>query len=341
MLRNLKHFISLKLVDKLIRENNFELALERLNYLVEQDYCPKETHLKRGELCQKLLMYEDAYSDYTYVLNHYPETKSARRNRMLLNFEVENYYGTIIDASELLQSYTDNFDILRIEFLALVFSSHSEEAYEICKKMHNNKFLSIRFILNETALYTAQNEFAKALKILGIIDLIDNNNPIKTFNEANIYRLAGDNDKYKKLMSQITLEFPKYFISHFKFTDMFQDRDYAEICFLLELKIFDTTNTFTYPFLILEGYKKQMEGHIIDSKECFEKAIEIDSNKPDAYVLLAQTLQLMSDYDNPQYKVDAEDNYKQALKLYEQDNLIAKAEDMKRQIRHLNSTLKI
>ena len=52
---------------------------------------------------------------------------------------------------------------------------------------------------------------------------------------------------------------------------------------------------------ILEGYKNYIEGHIIDSKECFESAVNINPNKPEAYVLLAQTLQLMSGYDNPDY----------------------------------------
>ena len=140
-------------------------------------------------------------------------------------------------------------------------------------------------------------------------------------------------------MKEIESVFPKYFVSHFRFTDMYQERDLMEISFLLELKIFDKQNLFSYPMAILEGYKNQMEGHIIDSKECFEKAIEINPNKPEAFVLLAQTLQLMSGYDNPDYKKDAELNYNKALRLYEEKHLTAKAEEMRRQIKHLNSKL--
>ena len=94
-----------------------------------------------------------------------------------------------------------------------------------------------------------------------------------------------------------------------------------------------------YPFRILEGYKNHIEGHIIDAKESFEKAIKINPTKPEAYVLLAQTLQLMSGYNNPEYKKDAEENYQKALQIYQNEKLSDKAEDMKRQLKHLNSTL--
>ena len=67
--------------------------------------------------------------------------------------------------------------------------------------------------------------------------------------------------------------------------------------------------------------------------------VKINPNKPEGYVLLAQTLQLMSGYDNPAYKQDAEQNYKKAMAIYQRENLTAKTEDMKRQLRHLNSTL--
>jgi hypothetical protein len=56
-------------------------------------------------------------------------------------------------------------------------------------------------------------------------------------------------------------------------------------------------------------------------------------------VLLAQTLQLLSGYDNPAFKKDAEINYRKAMAIYQKENLTAKTEDMKRQIKHLNSTL--
>ena len=120
---------------------------------------------------------------------------------------------------------------------------------------------------------------------------------------------------------------------------MYQDKDLMEICFLLELKVFDKQNLFAYPMHILEGYKNHIEGHIINSKECFEEAIKLNPNKPEAYVLLAQTLQLMSGYDNPEYKKDAEKNYKTALEIYRKENLPDKVDEMRRQLKHLNSNL--
>jgi tetratricopeptide (TPR) repeat protein len=101
----------------------------------------------------------------------------------------------------------------------------------------------------------------------------------------------------------------------------------------------DRQGLFLYPFAVLEGYKNHIEGHITDAKICFEKAIRINPTKPEGYVLLAQTLQLMSGYDNPEYKAEAEENYKKALDIYQKENLPDKVEDMKRQIKHLNSRL--
>ena len=172
-----------------------------------------------------------------------------------------------------------------------------------------------------------------------VVELIDPDNPIKIFNEAKIYGLAGNRDKESELLKKLDSVFPKYFISHFKFTDMYEERDLLETCFLLELRIFDKQCCFDYPMCILEGYKAYMEGYIIDAKEAFERAIKINKEKPEAYVLLAQTLQLMSGYDNPAYKQDAEYNYKKAMAIYQRENLTAKTEKMKRQLRHLNSNL--
>ena len=120
---------------------------------------------------------------------------------------------------------------------------------------------------------------------------------------------------------------------------MYQDKDIMEISFLLELAIFDKQNLFAYPMKILEGYKNHLEGHIIDSKECFEEAVKINPNKPEAYILLAQTFQLMSGYDNPEYRIDAEKNYTKAMEIYKKEELDDKAEDMRRQLKHLNSNL--
>ena len=86
--------------------------------------------------------------------------------------------------------------------------------------------------------------------------------------------------------------------------------------------------------------KDKSNGDFVKSiKECFEKAIEINPIKPEGYVLLAQTLQLMSGYDNTEYRRDAEENYRKAMEIYQQENLLDKVEDMKRQLKHLNSSL--
>ena len=74
-------------------------------------------------------------------------------------------------------------------------------------------------------------------------------------------------------------------------------------------------------------------------KQSFEKAIRINPTKPEGYVLLAQTLQLMSGYDNPEHKFEAEENYKKAMEIFQNENLLDKVEEMKRQIKHLNSNL--
>ena len=90
---------------------------------------------------------------------------------------------------------------------------------------------------------------------------------------------------------------------------------------------------------ILDGYRNYMQGHITDAKECFERAVGIHPEKPEAYVLLAETLQLMSGYKNPEYKDLAEKNYKIAMEIYESENLMHKAENMRRQLKHLNSCI--
>ena len=40
MLDNIKHLISLKSVDKDISENNYEAALDKLNFLVREEFKP-------------------------------------------------------------------------------------------------------------------------------------------------------------------------------------------------------------------------------------------------------------------------------------------------------------
>ncbi len=342
MLENVRHFITLKSVDKLIKDKNYEQALEKLNFLASECFRPEETFLKRGKLCQKLLMTEEAYNDFTYIINGCANKIDAYYARMLLNFEISNYYEAVIDASKLEESNISSLEITEIKFLSMVYSEQTESAEQyIYEYFGENKYKTIQFILNETAKNIANDELAKGLKLLEIIDLIDKDNPIKLLKEANIYSIAGEIEKEQQIMQYLTSVFPKYFVSHFRFSDIYEDKDLLEICFLLELKIFDKQNTFAYPMSILEGYRYNLEGRIIDSKEAFERAININPNKPEAYVLLAETLQLMSGYDKPEYKEEARKNYEIAMKLYERDNLIQKAENMRKQIKHLNSGIRL
>lgn len=340
MLDNIKYLMCLKSVDKCILENNFDLALEKLNYLINEEYRPSETFLKRGKLCHKLLMLEDAYSDFTYIITHCVQKKEAYFERLKLNFEISNFYEAILDANKILGWDKDNFEVKRIKFLSLVYSSQENIAKDYILDIFDfNKYKTIQFLFQESAHVLAGDEFAKCLKILNVLDMIDRDNPIKLLKEANIYGFVNQPERQNEILKKIDSIFPKYFISHFRFTDMYQDKDLMEICFLLELRIFDTQGLFAYPMKILEGYKNHIEGHIIDSKECFENAISLNPNKPEAYVLLAQTLQLMSGYDNPEYKKEAEENYKIAMEIYRRESLVEKAEEMKRQIKHLNSNL--
>ncbi|MCM1003987.1 MAG: hypothetical protein NC408_06565 [Candidatus Gastranaerophilales bacterium] len=340
MLDNIKYLISLKSVDKNISENNFDTALEKLNYLIKEDFKPSQTYLKRGKLCKKLLMFEDAYSDFTYVLTHCAQKKEAYYERLYLNFEISNFYEAILDANMILTWDEANFEIKRIKFLSLVYSMQDGIAVDYILDLFKcNKYKTIQFLFKEVALVLASDEYSKGLRLLEIIDYIDKDNPIKLLKESNIYGLAGNKTKQQEIAKSIESIFPKYFVSHFRFTDMYEEKDLLEICFLLELNIFDTQGLFIYPMKILEGYRNHLEGHIIDSKECFEKAIAINPNKPEGYVLLAQTLQLMSGYDNPEYKMDAESNYRVAMKIYQKESQFEKVEEMKKQIKHLTSNL--
>lgn len=340
MLDNIKYLMCLKTVDKNILEGNFELALEKLNFLIREEYKPSATYLKRGKLCKKILMYEDAYSDFTYIIGHCAQKKEAFFERLFLNYEINNYYEAITDANVVLTWDQNNFEVKRIKLLSLIFSSQEDLAKGYVLELFDfHKYKAIQFLFKEVAIVLAKDEFSKGLKLLELIDLIDKDNPIKLLKEANIFGIAGNKEKQAEILARIDSIFPKYFVSHFRFSDMYQDKDLLEISFLLELEIFDKQGLFLYPFRVLEGYKNHLEGHIIDAKESFEKAIRINPTKPEGYVLLAQTLQLMSGYDNPEHKLDAEENYKKAMEIYQQENLLDKVEDMKRQIKHLNSNL--
>lgn len=340
MLESVKNFICYKTVDKYITAHNYDLALEKLNYLISEGFNLADTFLKRGQLCHKLLMLDEAYSDFSYIINHCTQKKQAYYERMQLNYEIANYKEAILDANTILSWDEDNFETKRVKFLSLLYAGQDVDAKEYVMPIFDfNKYRVLQFLFQEVAKVVAQDEFSKGLKLLEIIDMIDKDNPIKLLKEANIYGLVNKIEKQNEILKKIDSVFPKYFISHFNITDMYTEKDLLEICFLLELSIFDKQNFFTYPMKILEGYKNYIEGHIIDTKECFQKAIEINPNRPEGYVLLAQTLQLMSGYDNPEYKHGAEENYKIAMGIYEKEKLPDKVEDMKRQLKHLNSDL--
>lgn len=334
--------VNLKSVDKNIADNNFDIALEKLNALIREDFRPSQTYLKRGKLCKKLLMYDDAYSDFTYIIEHCAEKKEAYFERAFLNFEISNFYEAILDADKILSWDETNFEVKRIKLLSLIYSKQENSACEYLYQIFDNqKYRIIQFLFNEIAMLLAQDDYSKGLKLLQIIDIVDKDNPIKLLKEATIYGFAGDTTKQDELLKKIDSVFPKYFVSHFRFSDMYEEKDLLEICFLLELKIFDKNGIFAYPMKVLEGYRNHLEGHITDSKTCFEEAISINPTKPEGYVLLGQTLQLMSGYDNPEYKKLAEENYSKAEEIYLKENCPQRAEDMRRQIKHLNSGVNI
>jgi len=340
MLENIKNLFIFNYVDKCISDKNYDLALEKLNMLIEEGYKPAETCLKRGLLCKKLYMYEDAYSDFSYIITHCVNKQRAYYERMKLNFDIGNYYESISDANKILQNIPENTECKRYKILSYTYAEQIDLAASLVLDLYEqNKYKAIQFVFNEAARNIADDNLSGALKLLSIIDVIDHDNPLKLFKESNIYGIAGQKEKEAELLQKLDSVFPKYFTSHFRFTDMYETRDILETYFLLELKIFDRQGCFAYPMSILEGYRANIEGRIIDSKEAFERAIKINPEKPEGYVLLAQTLQLMSGYDNPAYKLDAETNYKKAMAIYQRENLVAKTEDMKRQIKHLNSTL--
>ena len=114
MLDNIKYLIALKSVDKLIADNRFDSALEKLNMLIQQDFNPSVTYLKRGKLCKKLLMLDDAYSDFTYIIGHCADKKEAYYERLVLNFEIANYFEAILDANMILTWDETNFEVKAI-----------------------------------------------------------------------------------------------------------------------------------------------------------------------------------------------------------------------------------
>ena len=160
MLDNIKYLMSLKTVDKNIIEGNFELALEKLNFLIREDYKPSITYLKRGKLCKKLMMFDDAYSDFTYVIGHCAHKKDAYYERLFLNFEINNFYEAITDANSILSWDKENFEVKRIRALSLIFSKQDDLALEYINVLYDfNKYRILRFLFKEVALVLAKDEF--------------------------------------------------------------------------------------------------------------------------------------------------------------------------------------
>ena len=342
MLKNVKYLFLSAQIDNLIALKSYDTAMEKLNFLISQGYKPEETMLKRGKLCKKLQMTEEAYSDFTYIINHCSYKSQAYIERAYLNFEISNFKQTISDADLVLAINNSDEEIKRIKLLSLIFTDNFEDAKNILNTEYDNdKYKILQYLFSQLAILISKDEFAKGLKLTDFINIIDADNPLKLLNEANIYKLVGNETKHNEIMKRINSIFPKYFISHFRFIDMYQEKNLLEISFLLELSIFDKQNQFEYPLKVLEGYKNHLEGHITDAKDCFERAIQIKPEKSEAYVLLAQTLQLMSGYDNPKYVQDAENNYKKAMEIFSKENRYDKVEDMRRQIKHLNSYSKL
>ena len=167
MLDNIKYLVCLKTIDKNILENNFESALNKLNFLIKEEYKPSETYLKRGRLCKKLLMLEDAYSDFTYVIGHCAQKKEAYFERLLLNFEIGNYYEAIIDANMVLTWDENNFEVQRIKFLSLVYSKQTDIAKDFITNLFDfHKYKTIQFLFTEVAKVLAKDEFKKGLLLL-------------------------------------------------------------------------------------------------------------------------------------------------------------------------------
>jgi len=340
MFERIKYNICLNSVNKNIVDGDFEVAFEKLNYFIKKEFKLSETMLIRGRLCKKLLMYEDAYSDFTYVITHCTKNIEAYYERLFLNYEIANYKEAISDADYILAQDKNNFEIKRIKFLSFVHSENYYQAKVYLDEIFDfNKHKAIGFILKESNISLSKNEFSKSLNLLKVIDMIDKNNPVRFYEEAHVYEVAGQYKEQIDAQHNLERVFPEYFISHYKTTDMFSEKNYDEICFLHSLSKIDKKSLFKYQTKILEGYKNHIEGHIIDTKECFEEAVSINPYNPEGYVLLAETLQLMSGYDDAEYKEEAIKNYRQALEIYDKQGLSDKVEDVKRQISNLSVNL--
>ena len=92
MIEKIKNFINYVYVDKYINDGKFDIALEKLNVLANEDFRPDETYLKRGMLCHKLLMFEEAYSDFTYIITHCAKKEKAYMILSPLHFQIMQFW---------------------------------------------------------------------------------------------------------------------------------------------------------------------------------------------------------------------------------------------------------
>ena len=206
MLDGIKNIINLRSIDKNISNNEFDIAFEKLNTLIYDGECTEEAYLKRGLLCKKLLMTDDAYSDFTYIITHCKKKYEAYKERMYINFEIGNFSEAISDADWLVTNSENKFEFLRIKILSILYSSQKENAIEVISEIfEHKKYKILHFLFNETAEAMSANEHGKALKLLDAVDEFDENNPLKMLNEANIYFLAGQQEKQKEILQKIHL----------------------------------------------------------------------------------------------------------------------------------------
>ena len=179
MLDSIKYQMQLKTIDKNISEGNFDLALQKLNSLIREEFRPSETYLKRGRLCKKLLMYEDAYSDFTYVIGHCAQKQEAYYERLFLNFEISNFYEAINDANVILTWDEENFEVKRIKLLSYIYTNQDDLAKAFVLELFDyHKYRTIQFLFKEVAIVLTKDEYLKGLRLLDVIDSIDKDNPI-------------------------------------------------------------------------------------------------------------------------------------------------------------------
>ena len=118
MLESIKQLFTLKSIDNLINNQNYDLALKQLNLLIYNGFRPCESYFKRAKLCRKLLMTEEAYSDLTSLIKNYEDNLNVYKERMELNFEIQNFKEAMSDSSRILKEFPEDKNAQRIYFLS-------------------------------------------------------------------------------------------------------------------------------------------------------------------------------------------------------------------------------